>query len=396
MRMKTALLCLLSLLASGAAVAQGPVKLTPAQAAHFQKLAAEVLFWSDAERDRNFRRMERIFPSIRVASGHHVHPLPPGKSLLSALGGSGSVDHMMEQLDEVGLLVLQDGKIRLERYHGGFGPNDRWTSFSVAKSLTSSLVGAAIEDGYIKSIDDRVTRYIPELKGSAYEGVTVRQLLTMTSGVKWNEDYTDPKSDVARMLSTPAPPGQNPTVAYMRRLPREAPPGTKWVYKTGETMLVGVLVEKATGKTLAQYLSQKIWRPYGMQEDAYWEVDAGGGNIGGCCVSAALRDYGRVGQFLLDRGQAGGKQVLPPWWIKQATSKQADIGEPNFGYGYQWWTEANGSYDAIGIFGQMIHVDPQHRLVIVTLSNWPKPTDDALSAKRRALVKRITDAAAAD
>jgi len=393
--MKTALLCLLSLLASGTAVAQGPVKLTPAQAAHFQKLAAEVLFWSDAERDRNFRRMERIFPSIRVASGHHMHPLPPGKSLVSALGGSGSLDHMMEQLDEVGLLVLQDGKIRLERYHDGFGPNDRWTSFSVAKSLTSSLVGAAIEDGYIKSIDDPVTRYIPKLKGSAYEGVTVRQLLTMTSGVKWNEDYTDPKSDVARMLSTPAPPGEDPTVAYMRRLPREAPPGTKWVYKTGETMLVGVLVEKATGKTLAQYLSQKIWRPYGMQGDAYWEVDAGGGNIGGCCVSAALRDYGRVGQFLLDGGRAGGKPVLPTWWIKEATSKQADIGEPGFGYGYQWWTESNGSYDAIGIFGQMIHIDPQHRLVIVTLSNWPKPTDDALSAKRRALVKRITDAAAA-
>jgi len=393
--MKTALLCLLPLLASGTAVAQGPVELTPAQAAHFQKLAAEVLFWSDAERDRNFRRMERIFPSIRVAAAHHVHPLPPGKSLVSALGGSGSVDHMMEQLEVVGLLVLQDGKVRLERYHGGLGPNDRWTSFSVAKSLTSSLVGAAMKDGYIKSLDDPVTRYIPELKGSAYEGVTVRQLLTMTSGVKWNEDYTDPKSDVARMLSTPAPPGENPTVAYMRKLPREAPPGTEWVYKTGETMLVGVLVEKATGKTLADYLSEKIWRPYGMEKDAFWEVDAGGGNIGGCCVSAALRDYGRVGQFYLDGGRAGGKQVLPSGWIKQATSKQAEIGEPGFGYGYQWWTESNGSYDAIGIFGQMIHVDPGHRLVIVTLSNWPRPTDDALSGKRRALVKRITDAVAA-
>jgi CubicO group peptidase (beta-lactamase class C family) len=392
--MKTALLCLVPLIASATAVAQGPVRLTPEQAAHFQKLAAEVLFWSDAEHDRNFRRMERIFPSIRVATGHHVHPLPPGRSLVSGLGGSGAVDHMMEQLHEVGLLVLQDGKVRLERYHDGFGPNDRWTSFSVAKSLTSSLVGAAIQDGSIKSLDDAVTRYIPELKGSAYDGVTVRQLLTMTSGVKWNEDYTDPKSDVARMLSTPAPPGENPTIAYMRRLPREAPPGTKWVYKTGETMLVGVLVEKATGKTLADYLSRKIWRPYGMQEDAFWEVDAGGGNIGGCCVSAALRDYGRVGQFLLDGGRARGKQVLPPWWIEEATSKQADIGEPGFGYGYQWWTESNGSYDAIGIFGQMIHVDPRHRLVIVTLSNWPKPTDDVLSAKRRALVKRITDAVA--
>lgn len=390
--MKTALLPLLPLLAGGAGVAAGPVKLTPEQVAHFQKLAAEVLFWPDSQRDRNFRRMEQIFPSIRVAAGAHVHPLPQGKPLAPALGGDAAVDRMMDSLDEVGLLVLQDGKVRIERYRRGFGPGQRWTSFSVAKSLTSSLVGAAIEDGYIKSINDPVTRYIPALKDSAYDGVTVRQLLTMTSGVKWNEDYTNPNSDVARMLSTPEPPGENTTVAYMRKLPREAPPGTKWVYKTGETILVGVLVEKATGKTLADYLSQKIWRPYGMEKDAWWEVDSGGGNIGGCCVSAALRDYGRVGQFYLDGGRAGGRQVLPSWWIGQATSNQADIGDPNFGYGYQWWTEANGSYDALGIFGQMIHVDPKDRLVIVTLSNWPKPTGDDLSAKRAALVRRITEA----
>lgn len=392
MRLKTALLGLLPLLAGSTAFA-GSVKLAPAQAAYFQKLAAEVLFWPDAERNHNFRRMEKIFPSIRVGVGRYAHPLPPGKSLNLALGGKESVGRMMDSFDAVGLLVLQDGKIRLERYRRGFGSNERWTSFSVAKSLTSTLVGAAIKEGYIKSVEDPVTRYIPELKVSAYDGVTVRQLLTMTSGVKWNEDYTDPKSDVALMLSTPEPPGENPTIAYMRKLPREALPGTKWLYKTGETILVGVLVEKATGKTLADYLSEKIWRPYGMERDAYWEVDASGGNIGGCCISATLRDYGRVGQFLLDGGRAGGRQVLPSWWIRQATSKQAAIGDPNFGYGYQWWTEVDGSYDAFGIFGQLIHIDPKHRLVIVTLSNWPKPTGDDLSAKRAALVKRITQAA---
>jgi CubicO group peptidase (beta-lactamase class C family) len=376
-------------------IAAAPPKMTPEQAAHFQKLAAQVLFWTDAERDRNFRQMEKIFPSTLVAAGPHVHPLPAGKSLVSALGGSGAIDHMMEQLDEVGLLVLQDGKVRLERYHGGYGPTQRWTSFSVAKSFTSSLVGAAIQDGSLKSVSDPVTRYIPELKGSAYDGVTVRQLLTMTSGVKWNEDYSDPNSDVARMLSAPPPPGENPTVAYMRKLPREAKPGTKWVYKTGETILVGVLVEKATHKSLADYLSEKVWRPYGMGSDAFWEVDVGGGNIGGCCVSATLRDYGRFGQFLLDGGRAGGKQVLPKWWIAEATSKQADIGEPGRGYGYQWWTESGGAYDAVGIFGQMVHVDPTHRLVIVTLSNWPTAVGDDLSKKRAALVERITKAAIA-
>ena len=391
--MKTALLLYFSSFAAAAAVAEPAVRLTPQQAAHFQKLAAEVLFWSDSQRDRNFRRMVRIFPSIRVAADGHVHRLPRGKSLIPALGGEASVDRMMDSLNEVGLLVLQNGKVRLEHYRRGFGPDQRWTSFSVAKSLTSSLVGAAIKDGSIKSLDDPVTRYIPGLKGSAYDGVTVRQLLTMTSGVKWNEDYTDPNSDVARMLSTPQPPGENPTAAYMRKLPREAPPGTKWVYKTGETILVGVLVERATGKSLANYLSEKIWRPYGMEKDAFWEVDASGGNIGGCCVSATLRDYGRIGHFYLDGGRAAGKPVFPSWWIEQATSKQADIGDPSFGYGYQWWAEASGSYDALGIFGQMIHVDPAHGLVIVALSNWPKPTGAEYSKKRAELVKRITEAA---
>lgn len=391
--MKTALLWLSPLLVSGPATAERPARFTPAQAAHFQKLAGQVLFWSDSERDRKFRRMESIFPSVRVTAGRHIHPLPPGKSLIPPLGGEAAVNRMMDSLNEVGLLVLQDGKSRLERYRRGFGPNQRWTSFSVAKSLTSSLVGAAIKDGYIKSVDDPVTRYISDLEGSAYDGVTVRQLLTMTSGVMWNEDYSDPKSDVARMLSTPQPPDENPTVAYMRKLPREAPPGTKWSYKTGETILVGVLVERATGKRLAEYLSEKIWRRYGMEKPAYWEVDVGGGNIGGCCVSATLRDYGRIGQFYLDGGRAGAKEIFPRGWIEIATSKQADTGDPRFAYGYQWWSEADGSYDALGIFGQMIHVDPAHRLVIVTLSNWPKPTSAQYSKRRAELVKRITDAA---
>jgi CubicO group peptidase (beta-lactamase class C family) len=377
-------------------IAAAPPKMTPGDAARFQKLAADVLFWPQQLRDRNFRRMEEIFPSTRIAAGPKVHPLPEGRSLVPTLGGTAAVDSMMDDLDEVGLLVLQDGKVRLERYRHGFGPNQLWTSFSVAKSLTSSLVGAAVEDGYITSIDDPVTRYIPELRGSAYDGVSVRQLLTMTSGVKWDENYADPNSDVARMLSTPPPPGENPTVAYLRKLSREAPPGTKWVYKTGETILVGVLVERATGKSLADYLSAKIWRPYGMQSDAWWEVDVGGGNIGGCCVSATLRDYGRIGQFYLDGGRARGKAVLPSGWIGDATSKQADIGDDARGYGYQWWTGPDGTYDALGIFGQMIHVYPKRRLVIVTLSNWPRPVGDDLSAKRAALVERITKAAVPD
>jgi CubicO group peptidase (beta-lactamase class C family) len=277
----------------------------------------------------------------------------------------------MADQNTAGLLVLQDGQVRVEKYGPDFGPTGRWTSFSVAKSFTSTLVGAAIKDGYIKSLDDPVTRYIHGLQGSAYDGVTVRQLLTMTSGVKWNEDYTDPKSDVARLFSDIPPAGEDATVAYMKKLPREAPPGSKWVYKTGETNLIGVLVRESTGKTLADYLSEKIWRPFGMEQDGVWLVDNLDHEPGGCCLSAAMRDYGRFGQLILDGGRIKGRDILPEGWLAAATRKQADTSEPGQGYGYQWWTRDDGTFGAEGIFGQAVHIDPKRRLVVVVLSAWP-------------------------
>ena len=211
-----------------------------------------------------------------------------------------------------GVIVLKDGKIVFENYALGRKPNDRWTSFSVAKSVTSTLIGAAVKDGYITSLDDPVTKYVPNLGGAGYDGVTVRQLLTMTSGVKWNEDYTDMNSDVARSGDWPGEPGMNPLVSYMRRLPREAQPGTKWVYKTGETDMAGILLANAVHENIADYLSEKIWKPYGMERDAVWMTDKGGMPRGGCCISMTLRDYARFALFVDGGGRAGGKQVVDP------------------------------------------------------------------------------------
>lgn len=367
---------------------------SPEQVARLRQAGAEVLFWTQEQRDQNFPAMETLFPTHVVEAGGTPRPLPPGEPLTPALGGEAAVDALMASMNVAGLLVVQDGRILLERYARGHGPERRWTSFSVAKSLTSTLVGAAIRDGYIKSIDDPVTRYIPELAGSGYDDVTVRQILTMTSGVKWNEDYRDPQSDVARMFHAAPPPGMDVTVAYLRKLPSEAAPGTKWVYKTGETNLIGVLVKKATGKTLASYLSEQIWRPYGMEVDAYWQIDEGGQEIGGCCISMTLRDYGRVGQFMLDGAVAAGEQVVPDGWIAAATTNQVETGEEGrgFGYGYQWWTGPAGTYAAIGIFGQMIHIDPARKLVIVTSSAASEPTGRNLTVARAALVQRVTAA----
>ncbi|MGH6780789.1 MAG: serine hydrolase domain-containing protein, partial [Sphingomonadaceae bacterium] len=207
-----------------------------------------------------------------------------------------------------------------------------------------------------------------------------------------NEDYTDPNSDVASMYRKPPPPAVDATVAYLRKLPREAAPGSKWVYKTGETNLIGVLVTKATGKTLAQYLEEKIWKPFGMEQDAFWMLDAGGQDIGGCCMSMGLRDYARVGQFVLGDGMADGKRVVPEGWFAAATQAQAQTNRPGQGYGYQWWTNADGTFQAQGIFGQMIYIDRARNMVLVLSGAWPKATDPQLGAERMAFVKRIATA----
>ena len=378
---------LASLVLAGVASAQS-VTVKPENAARLRQVGAEVLFWSQPQRDRNFRAMETVFPGHVVRAGKKVRPLPAGRPLRIA---AADVDAAMAHLMIAGLLVVQDGKIRLERYSLDYGPSGRWTSFSVAKSFTSTLVGAAIRDGYIRSINDPVTRYVPDLAGGGYDGVTIRQLLTMTSGVKWNEDYTDPNSDVARMFSEAVPAGRDPTVWYMRKLPRESAPGTKWVYKTGETNLIGVLVERATRKSLAEYLSEKVWKPWGMERDAFWMTNPAGSEVSGCCLSVSLHDYARMGLFAL----SGGKGVVPDGWFAQATTNQVPIpkDEGGFGYGYQWWTMPGGRFAALGIFGQSIMVDPAKKLVVVMSGSWPTATGEKRAAARAGFWKKIEAAA---
>ncbi len=346
-----------------------------------------VLFWAPERREADFRRMDEIVAHRRVSAGAAASPLPAGTPL------NLDVAAHMEAERTAGLLVLQDGQVRLEAYGLGLRPRDRWTSFSMTKSVVSTLVGAALTDGHIRSLDDPLTAYVPEMAGGGYEGVTVRQLLTMTSGVTWNEDYADPESDVARMLVVEPDPGVDPVVSYMRRLPRAAEPGARWHYNTGETNLVGVLLARAVGRDLSTYLSETIWRPAGMEADGWWLLDRSGAEVGGCCVSATLRDWGRVGLLALNEGRtAGGEAVTAPGWFAEATRAQAEFGRPGRGYGYQWWTYPEGVFRAYGIFGQAMHVDPERRLVVVILSAWPTATGSERSEARTGLIEAVTAA----
>jgi CubicO group peptidase (beta-lactamase class C family) len=345
----------------------------------------QVLFWTDAQRSERFRAMEQWFAGHEVPGATTPRALPAGAPLTDNL--QAELKALIAETGTAGVMVLEDGKVRFEAYGLGLGAADRWTSFSVAKSFTSTLLGAAVKDGLIASMDDPVTKYILGLAGSAYEGVTVRQLATMTSGVKWNESYTDPNSDVAQMNRFVVEYGADAIVAQMKQLPREAEPGAKWVYKTGETNLIGVLVENAVGKPLAEYAKDKIVDPAGFAGDMFWMIDPRGGNIGGCCLSITLADYARMGQFALD----GGKGVVPEGWFSEAGSAQVTFGSdaPGFGYGYQWWTYPGATYGAQGIFGQGITLVPEKGLVVAYVGNWARASGGPERARLLGLTQKV-------
>jgi CubicO group peptidase (beta-lactamase class C family) len=333
--------------------------------------ASRFLFWSPSEQLVGYRNIEKIFPTRVVKRGPTVSALPRAKAPFDVAyveaGQAMNIDRFMGKHRVSGLIVLQHGRILTERYGLGRTEKDRWTSFSVGKSVTSTLIGAAIHDGAISGLDAPVTRYMPELRGTAYDGVTVGDLITMRSGVKWNEDYEDPKSDVNQFAFQPSPDKSiDPIEAYMARLPRAHAPGTVFHYDTGETDLAGLLVARATGKHLADYLSEKIWTRIGAEQDAVWMMDPAGQELGGCCISMTLRDYARFGVFFLN----GGKGVLPEGWVKDASTAHVATGYPGEGYGYFWWIHSGGTYSAEGIFGQTIYLDPKHDLVVVANSAW--------------------------
>ena len=349
---------------------------------------ANVLFWTQSQRDAGFRMLDRVAILVEardIPASDALKELPEGPPLALDL----DLDAYVQENRHAAIVVVHNGEIRLETYGLEFNDKGRWTSFSVAKSLTSTLVGAAVVDGYIESLDDPVSKYIPGLAGSAYDDVTVEQLLTMSSGVRWIEDYEDPTSDVALFNNHVADDGSSNLVSYMKTLPRAHPAGEVWNYSTGETNLIGILVSEATGKTLADYLAEKIWGPYGMEADASWLLNEDGTEISGCCIQATTRDFARFGQFMLDGAVVNGQAVVPAGWIEQATTKQIENGMPGQGYGFQWWTYDYGAYAADGIFGQGIFIDPTRNLVIATNSSWTTAMGYDEHPKREAFFRAV-------
>jgi len=361
---KAMAICLLALCTPAYLSAKAPTIDPQDDAKHFGP-PEKVLMWTPQQQVAGYRNMHKLRATRKIPAGGTVLELP---EKLVDLGGveiktnerSLTVDEYFEQQNVAGLLVIKDGKIIYERYGLGNTEDSLWVTFSVTKSVTSMLVGAAIQDGYIKSVDEKVTDYLPRLKNSAYDQSSIRNLLQMSSGVEWNEDYADPESDIGIMARDA--PDTLQLYEYLRNKPRDVEPGEVFNYNTAETNLVGTLLRSAIGNNLSTYLSEKIWIPFGMESEANWMLsEPGGGEFGGCCINATLRDYGRLGLFALNDGKlADGTRVLPQGWMAESITPSKGYG----GYGYFWWLNDDDTYRASGIFGQAIFIDPTNNVIV--------------------------------
>jgi len=332
-----------------------------------------------------FRNIDRLFPTRTIKAGGTVRELPQAERRLTNFsfeyqGAAYDLYDVMALDNFTALLVLKDGKVAYETYQRGNTERTRWMSMSVAKSITSTLTAIAIEEGLIAGLDARVTDYVPALAGSAYDGVSVRDVLLMASGVRWDETYGNPASDRRALLKAQISQQPGAAMRLMASLPRAAPPGTVNNYSTGETQVLAEVVRGAVGRPLAEYLSEKVWVPYGMEADAKWWLDSPDGvEIGGSGISATLRDYGRFGQFILEGGKIDGRSILPEGWMREAAGPTTLKGGAALDYGYMWWTgwtdaaRADGAFAAIGIQGQNIYINPKRNVVIVTFGAQPKP-----------------------
>lgn len=355
---------------------------------------ASPLFQTQAQRRVVFANVEYFSPTNRLPASSKPYPLQAAPQDFSAVtydidGERYSLANLLASESLMGMAVVQDSRILFEHYAPDHGPDSRWISFSVTKSISSLLIGAAIQDGYIRSIDDEVSDYLPRLEGSAYGGSTIEDLLHMASGIAWNEDYENPQSDVSVAGAINGIALTN----HLATLPREAPSGERFNYNTGEANLVGEVLRSAVGMNAAPYLSAKVWQPFGMEHDATWLLDGPNGReTGGCCISASVRDYARLGLFALNDGVLpSGERVLPDGWMSASTTPFTD--EPE--YGYMWWLLGEGRYTASGIFGQKILVVPDKRLVIAVHSNAVSAVGSDYARHLNAALAALVDVVAA-
>lgn len=338
--------------------------------------------FSGEEQVERFRAMDEYFPVRTFERSGPVSGLPDGEKIelpetYEYAGETKSVETFISETDTTGLMVVRgDGEVLYENYWRGNDKDTRWISWSVGKSFISALIGIALNEGRIASVGDPIVKYAPELEGTAYDGVTIKDALEMSSGVAWNEDYSDPESDIARFGRALAL--GSSMIDFAKTLRRRHEPGTVNYYNSMDAQVLGLVLRNATGMSPTEYLEEKIWSKIGAEHDGYWVLDDTGTELAAGGVNVTLRDYARFGLMCLNGGRWNEEQIVPAEWVKKSHTPDAERLLPGkretsdtvWGYGYLWWLprEADGPYSAVGIYNQFVYVDPANELVIVKTS----------------------------
>ncbi len=345
-------------------------------------------YWSQPYSFYFFHHMDKIphqrLDWIRKPSQKFALKEPAASLSLSYTnnGKTATLDEYLEQADVLGFIVLKDDQVVFEKYLHGAAPEDRFLSMSVEKSIVSVLFGTAVDEGKIK-VDDPVTKYFPDLANGAYKNCTLKNLLQMAAGIEFNEDYLDPKADVHRFLFDLIKGGE-PFRQIAVGIKSERDPGTAFHYQSINTQILGQVLEKATGVPLNKYAEEKLWKKIGAQSDAFtYESEKQPEICAFGCFNATLRDYARFGLMAMHSGELGGKRIVSEAWMRESLTAppfnrpriDEKTGRPATGYGYQWWLLPGDdhAFQAIGIYGQNIYVNPAKHVVIAQFSALPKP-----------------------
>lgn len=336
--------------------------------------------FSGADQSQKFDRVYEYFPTSQLFSSSMPLIFDSGLPInlpndFKFQSQSINVGDYLNRTDVTALLILKDGKIRYENYWHTGGEKVKWLSMSVGKSFISALIGIALDQNYIKSIEDPITMYVSQLKNSAYDGVRIKDILQMSSGASWNEDYGDPNSDINRSVRIFALGGS--LDEFAASLTNENKPGTFNRYNSTDTQVLGMLLREATGISVTQFMQEMLWEPMGAEENAFWLLDSKNMEVAYGGLNATARDYAKLGELYRLKGKLNGKQIVPSEWINASIKPDAphlmpgenSLSDYPLGYGYQWWIpDSSGDYMAIGVYNQFIYISPENNTVIVHLA----------------------------
>jgi CubicO group peptidase (beta-lactamase class C family) len=361
-------------------------------------VAVQILRWRMLDSDVNalmFRRMDDLFTTRTVARSGAVWTLPRADRALDFSyawqGPTRPAEEFLERTYTNALLILKDGRIVSEIYRNGSDERSRFIGWSMTKSITSVLVGCALAERRIDSLDTPIARYLPELAGGGYDGASIRDVMQMRSGVDYEERYdfenpgTAASNHIAALVRNTAR-----FADAARTIERNHAPGERFQYKTLDTAVLGWLVERVTGGSVAAYTARCLWEPLGAEADGYYILDGAPGigrEFSGAGFNATLRDFGRFGQMMLDGGVANGRRIVSADWVRESTQPSHAEDARRGGYGLQWWTMGDSdAYSAIGLQGQYVYVDPATRTVVVKLSYFPPGDNTALDGETLAFM----------